>query len=60
VQRTYPEIPIVLATGWGAGIDRADARMRGIHAVLCKPYRLIDLQTVIAGLPEPGRIGQAA
>jgi CheY-like chemotaxis protein len=59
-RRRYPEMPVVLATGWGATIDPADAKVHGVHAVLCKPYRLIDLQDILAGLPEPGRNRQAA
>ena len=53
-------MPIVLATGWGATIDPADARMHGIHAVLCKPYRLKGLQDVLSELPERGPHHQAA
>jgi PAS domain S-box-containing protein len=60
VRRRHPEMPVVLATGWGAAIDPAEARMHGIHAVLSKPYRLMDLQNILAGLPAPGRQQEAA
>jgi signal transduction histidine kinase/HAMP domain-containing protein len=43
-----PGLPIVLATGWGAAIDEAEARSRGISAVLAKPFRIADLREVVA------------
>lgn len=49
----YPETAVVPAAGCAASIDPADARIHGIHAVLCKPSRLVDLQTILAGFPEP-------
>jgi CheY-like chemotaxis protein len=48
VAQLVPGLPVVLATGWGAGIDDAEARGRGIHAVLAKPFRIADLRKVIA------------
>jgi hypothetical protein len=45
-------VPSRCFAGWGAGIDPADARIHGIHAVLCKPVRLVDLQTILAAPPE--------
>jgi CheY-like chemotaxis protein len=41
-------IPVVLATGWGAGIDPDEAASRGISGVVSKPYRRADLRAVIA------------
>lgn len=46
--REAPGIPVVLATGWGAAIDEADARQRGVCAVLAKPFRITDLRDVMA------------
>jgi CheY-like chemotaxis protein len=40
-------IPVVLATGWGAGIDD-EARNRGVSGVVAKPYRRADIHAVIA------------
>jgi diguanylate cyclase (GGDEF)-like protein len=52
VQRQWPQLGFVLATGWGAQIELADARMKGVDAVLAKPYRpgelLSTLQRVCA------------
>jgi CheY-like chemotaxis protein len=48
VAQLRPGLPVVLATGWGAGIDVAEARGRGVQAVLAKPFRIADLRQVIA------------
>ena len=42
--------------GWGAGIDAADARRRGVYAVLAKPYRMVDPRRVIAQVT--GEVGR--
>jgi PAS domain S-box-containing protein len=41
-------VPVVLATGWGAGLDPEEASSRGVSGVLAKPYRRADLRAVIA------------
>jgi CheY-like chemotaxis protein len=41
-------IPVVLATGWGAGIDDDEASSRGVSGVVAKPYRRADIHAVIA------------
>ena len=46
-----PDLPVILATGWGASIDTEQARDRGIIAVLSKPYRQADLEQVLASVP---------
>jgi two-component system cell cycle response regulator CpdR len=48
VKQTWPGIRFALATGWGAGIDEADARAKGIVAVPAKPYSVADLEHVLA------------
>jgi len=47
VQQSWPQIRLVLATGWGAAIDPAEARAKGVHAVLAKPFSASDLENVI-------------
>lgn len=49
VRRRWPDLRIVLATGWGAEIDPTVARRRGIAAVIAKPFRHNDLQRAIEG-----------
>lgn len=40
-------LPVLLATGWGAGIDEDEARQRGVSGVVPKPYRRADLHAAI-------------
>lgn len=49
VKERWPDVRFLLATGWGAAIDPAEARSRGVEAVLAKPYRPIDLEHALAG-----------
>ncbi len=54
VQTRYPGMAFVLATGWGAQIDLEEARGRGVHAVLAKPYRVAEVRELIAELAARG------
>ena len=49
VKSRWPGVRFLLATGWGAAIDPAEARARGVEAVLSKPYRADDLLRALAG-----------
>jgi CheY-like chemotaxis protein len=51
VKRRWPKVRFLLATGWGAAIDPAEARARGVEAVLAKPYHPADLLQALASLP---------
>ncbi|MCC7368045.1 MAG: response regulator [Chloroflexi bacterium] len=46
----WPELAIVLATGWAAGIDAEAARAIGINEILAKPYRSADLARAVDAL----------
>jgi PAS domain S-box-containing protein len=46
-RQRWPALRCVLATGWGAEIDLAEAHKRGIEAVLAKPFRFNDLRRVL-------------
>jgi len=48
VRQRWPATRFVLATGWGAAIDAAEARVRGVDAVLAKPYLPSDLEPILA------------
>ena len=48
VKRRWPDVRFLLATGWGAAIDPAEARARGVEAVLAKPYHPRDLLHALA------------
>jgi hypothetical protein len=41
-----PGACFVLVTGWGAAIDPAQARFRGVDEVLAKPYHIAELRLV--------------
>lgn len=43
-------VPIVLVTGWGATLDEAEARQRGIEAIVHKPFEIEELVRVAATL----------
>jgi CheY-like chemotaxis protein len=63
VRGRWPRVRFVLATGWGAAIDAAEAASRGVDSVLAKPYRLPDLQEALASLtgrPLPAADRRAA
>ncbi len=42
----YPEIPVVLISGWGAQIDEKEA-LRKVDAVLAKPFRIEEFQSIL-------------
>ena len=50
VRARWPGVRFVLATGWGAAIETAEAQAKGVQAVLAKPYRPADLEQVLASL----------
>jgi PAS domain S-box-containing protein/diguanylate cyclase (GGDEF)-like protein len=60
VRQRQPDLPVVLATGWGATIDPAEACAKGVHAVLAKPYEPADLQNILVRLTDLEMGRQAA
>jgi signal transduction histidine kinase/ActR/RegA family two-component response regulator len=46
VRSGWPDTRFVLVTGWGAAIDPAEARARGVDRVIAKPYRIAELRQV--------------
>jgi CheY-like chemotaxis protein len=49
VRERFPEMRIVLCTGWGAQIEPEEARSKGVDAVVPKPYRLTQLRSALGG-----------
>jgi CheY-like chemotaxis protein len=47
----------VLVTGWGAAIDLAEARARGVDRVIAKPYRIAELRQVADEVASTGASG---
>ena len=52
VRQRWPHVPVVLATGWGAAIDPAEAASRGVEAVVAKPYTADHLRDLVANIAE--------
>lgn len=52
VNRRWSSVRFLLATGWGAAIDPAEARARGVEAVLAKPYHPADLLRALARIDD--------
>ena len=50
VRARWPHVRVILATGWGAGIDPAEARSRGVEAVIAKPYAAERLRQAVAAV----------
>jgi PAS domain S-box-containing protein len=48
VKKRWPSVRFMLATGWGAAMDPAEFRTKGIEAVLSKPYHPNDLLQALA------------
>jgi len=40
---TKSGIQVALVTGWGTSLDEADARRRGVEAVVHKPFEIDEL-----------------
>jgi CheY-like chemotaxis protein len=47
VRQIQPEIPIILVTGWEAGLDQTEVAAAGITEVLLKPFRIEQLTDII-------------
>ena len=52
VKHHWPSVRFLLATGWGAAVDPAKARDKGVEAVLSKPYHPADLLRALAGASQ--------
>jgi PAS domain S-box-containing protein len=50
IARLRPGMPVALVTGWGATLDHAEIRRRGIAAVVHKPFEIEELIRVATGV----------
>lgn len=50
IRKSHPDIPIVLATGWGSEIEDDHALERGVTRVLAKPFTVQKVSSLIAEL----------
>lgn len=51
-----PEVPIVLATGWGTQIPNEEAARRGVTRVLAKPFTVQKVSSLVAELQGLRRV----
>jgi PAS domain S-box-containing protein len=54
-----PELSIVLVTGWGATLDEAEVRDKGIRAVVRKPFDVDEVAQTTADLLQSAKRGAA-
>src|SRR5262249_12033343 len=50
VKACRPEVPVVLVTGWGVELPPEQLRANGVDRVMTKPFRIEEVQRVVAGL----------
>lgn len=48
VRQRWPGTRFILATGWGAELDAAEAQTRGVDAIIAKPFTVADLRRQLA------------
>ena len=53
IKKSYPELPIVLITGWGVTIDKSQLESCGITTVLYKPFKIEQLSEIIEHIRQP-------
>jgi signal transduction histidine kinase/CheY-like chemotaxis protein len=46
VKGRYPNLPVVLITGWGAQVDDEEAREKGVDRILPKPFTIQEILQV--------------
>ncbi|MCH7946926.1 MAG: response regulator [candidate division Zixibacteria bacterium] len=47
LRKTHPDVPIILVTGWEAGLPESELRQAGITEVLYKPFRIEQLTNLV-------------
>jgi DNA-binding response OmpR family regulator len=56
IRKSRPGVPVALVTGWGTSLDEAEARKKGVTAVIHKPFEIDDLvRTAHRLLGDPPR-----
>jgi CheY-like chemotaxis protein len=51
LREEFPQLPIILVTGWGDMLDPQQIAAHGIVRILTKPYSLADLLESVAAIP---------
>jgi signal transduction histidine kinase/CheY-like chemotaxis protein/HAMP domain-containing protein len=52
VRQRWPQVRVVLATGWGAALDPAESQARGVEAVIAKPYSAEHMRGLVARIAQ--------
>ncbi|MBK7141563.1 MAG: response regulator [bacterium] len=50
IRAFQPQVPIILVTGWEAGLDQSEIDAAGITEILLKPFRIEQLTDIIRSL----------
>lgn len=53
VHEEKPQIPIAMITGWGSQLNHDEIALKGIRAVLAKPFHLKEITALVEQLVEP-------
>jgi len=48
VKARSPDTPVILVTGWAAGVDMVDMRKAGVDLLLGKPFQVKEVREVVA------------
>jgi signal transduction histidine kinase/ActR/RegA family two-component response regulator len=48
----YPELPVILCTGWGVELDEGLVEETGVRAVIAKPFSVIEVLGTVARILE--------
>jgi two-component system, cell cycle sensor histidine kinase and response regulator CckA len=56
VRERWPGSGFVLVTGWGAALELAEARLRGVQAIVAKPYRAAELLAAVREATSAGTL----
>jgi len=48
----YPELPVILCTGWGVELDEGLVEETGVLAVIAKPFSVIEVLGTVARILE--------
>ncbi len=50
IHKKYPNIPIIMITGWGTQLNSDETAKNGIVTVMSKPFHLKDVREMVEGL----------
>jgi CheY-like chemotaxis protein len=49
----FPDVPVVLMSGWATGVNPAEARRAGARALLAKPFAMQQVTELVATILKP-------